>query len=142
MQVFYNQTWGMVCDDGFDKNSATVLCRMMGFDSGVVNDTYKQGQGQVCPSVPIWLDSVQCTGNEAHIDDCFHEPYGEHNCVHSEDVAVRCYGISFIIVIYINIAAQNHIHCTLSPLIVQGGTSRVEFQACMNNREGEKDKKS
>ncbi len=38
----------------------------------------------------IWLDNVSCRGTEARLIDCLANPIGTHNCVHSEDVGVRC----------------------------------------------------
>lgn len=39
---------------------------------------------------PIWLDQVMCFGNETSIDQCNHWNWGEHNCNHTEDVALHC----------------------------------------------------
>lgn len=46
----------------------------------------------------IWLDEVNCLGNEMSIDQCKKNEWGEHNCVHSEDAGVNCskYLYSFI----------------------------------------------
>ena len=38
----------------------------------------------------IWLDNVQCEGNESRLIDCPANQLGFHNCVHSRDVAVAC----------------------------------------------------
>jgi len=50
----------------------------------MMNNRYGPGSG------PIWLDSVQCTGSETSIADCQHDNWGDHNCVHSEDVSIAC----------------------------------------------------
>ena len=42
---------------------------------------------------PIWMDNVQCTGNEEFLEECdFFAGWGKHNCRHSEDVILRCTG--------------------------------------------------
>jgi len=46
-------------------------------------------------SGPIWLDNVQCTGNESSIIECRHNGWGVHDCLDREIVSVRCsYGKS------------------------------------------------
>jgi len=41
-------------------------------------------------SGPIWLDGVQCIGNESSIAECEHKDWGVHNCGHHMDVSVIC----------------------------------------------------
>lgn len=36
------------------------------------------------------MDDVACNGTEESIFDCRARPLGIHNCVHSEDVGIRC----------------------------------------------------
>ena len=43
------------------------------------------GQGT---GLPIYLDDLRCTGDEATLFDCPFDP--THNCIHAEDAGVRC----------------------------------------------------
>ncbi|NXX50889.1 DMBT1 protein, partial [Tricholaema leucomelas] len=38
----------------------------------------------------IWLDEVNCTGEEEKLSECHSRPWGEHNCQHLEDASVEC----------------------------------------------------
>ncbi|XP_071157151.1 scavenger receptor cysteine-rich domain-containing protein DMBT1-like [Mytilus edulis] len=90
VEVFYNNTWGTVCDDYFDARAAQVVCRMLGYPStGALSKSrafYGRGTGQ------IWLDNVRCSGNETSLSQCQHAPMGVTNCHHTEDVGVICSG--------------------------------------------------
>jgi len=89
LEVYYNGTWGTVCNDGFTDAAAKVVCYSLGFGrlGHKVNiSLYSIGRGQ------IWLDDIQCSGSERHISECFHRGWGVQNCGHSEDVAVSCDG--------------------------------------------------
>ena len=39
---------------------------------------------------PILLDDVGCLGTEYDIEHCAHRGWGMHNCMHREDVSIRC----------------------------------------------------
>ncbi|XP_030846679.1 deleted in malignant brain tumors 1 protein-like [Strongylocentrotus purpuratus] len=89
VEVQYNAsfTWGTVCDDGWDLNDATVVCRMLGFfkaSSAPVMAEYGPGFGH------IFLDEVECTGSENSLEDCIKSKFGVHDCTHSEDAGVIC----------------------------------------------------
>ncbi len=87
MEVYYNGTWGTVCDDDWDINDARVACRQLGFpDVEVVyqGSDVHDGTGQ------IWLDDLRCDGNESSLFSCPHNGVGSHNCDHTEDAGVRC----------------------------------------------------
>lgn len=57
-----------------------------------VNLTLPSGGVFGTGSGAIWLDNVQCTGEEEGVWQCSHEGWGVHNCNHSEDAGVRCAG--------------------------------------------------
>ena len=88
LEVYYQGQWGTVCDDGFNNNAASVVCRQLGFNPAgaiaVSNAYFGQGIGY------IWLDNVVCFGSEPDIDSCRHNTWGSHNCGHHEDVGVIC----------------------------------------------------
>ena len=73
----------------WDIADAGVVCVSLGFPAAIqakTNAFFGQGSGT------IWLDDVDCTGNESNLADCNHKEWGEHNCVHADDAGVVCSG--------------------------------------------------
>ncbi|XP_062606666.1 uncharacterized protein LOC134268423 [Saccostrea cucullata] len=87
VEVYYNNTWGTICDDNWESSDARVVCRMLGYTrtyTGFEQARYGQGLG------PIWLDEVGCSGSESTIFSCSHGGWGVHDCSHGEDASVVC----------------------------------------------------
>ncbi|XP_075430044.1 lysyl oxidase homolog 3 isoform X2 [Ascaphus truei] len=87
VEVFYNQEWGTICDDDFTLENAHVLCRHLGFTDATGwthSAKYGKGVGRV------WLDNVNCVGNEKSISDCKSRGWGNSDCTHEEDAGVIC----------------------------------------------------
>uniref|UniRef100_A0A3Q1GWX9 SRCR domain-containing protein n=1 Tax=Acanthochromis polyacanthus TaxID=80966 RepID=A0A3Q1GWX9_9TELE len=89
VEIFRNGQWGTVCDDFWSLNNAQVVCQQVGCGRATRALRWAYfGPG----SGPIWLDNVQCSGNELSITDCVHGGLGSHNCRHDEDAGVICQG--------------------------------------------------
>lgn len=87
IEIEYYGTWGTVCDDGFNLYGGNVVCRRLGFIAArriLTNVTNGTGD--------IWLDDVQCVGNETSLEFCRHNGFGTHSCQHNDDVGVECIG--------------------------------------------------
>ena len=88
VEVLHNNIWGTICDDSWDMNDARVICRQLGFCGAISSPgsaRFGAGRGK------IWLDDVNCQGNETSVVHCGHRGWGINNCVHSEDASVVCY---------------------------------------------------
>ncbi len=61
---------------------------MLGFDhairTGGFSGYYYYGNG------PIWMDNLQCHGNESSVEECDFPGWGIHNCYHYQDASVVC----------------------------------------------------
>ncbi|NXK25465.1 DMBT1 protein, partial [Arenaria interpres] len=98
VEVFHDQQWGTVCDDGWGTAEASVVCRQLGCGTALsAPGSAHFGHG---PD-PIWLDDVNCSGNEAALSECRAQSWGSHNCKHGEDAGVVCSGSHVTRVIHI-----------------------------------------
>ncbi|XP_063969555.1 deleted in malignant brain tumors 1 protein-like [Lytechinus pictus] len=87
VEVLHEGFWGSVCDDSWDLDDATVVCRQLGFDEALAalpNAKFGEGSGE------IFLDEVRCNGTETNIKNCKHKGIRVHNCIHKEDASVIC----------------------------------------------------
>ena len=88
VEIYYNGSWGTVCDNGWDLADANVVCRQLGFE-GALKATklaaFGEGTGK------IWMTYVRCTGSESALRECKHSDVGGYFfCGHYEDAGVVC----------------------------------------------------
>uniref|UniRef100_A0A669EFR4 Uncharacterized protein n=1 Tax=Oreochromis niloticus TaxID=8128 RepID=A0A669EFR4_ORENI len=94
VEVYHNNSWGTVCDDGWGLNDAEVVCRQLNCGSALEapqSAHFGAGTGQ------IWLDHVTCSGNESSLTECQHSGFGSNTCEHGQDAAVICSAVSVIL---------------------------------------------
>ncbi|KXJ19618.1 Neurotrypsin [Exaiptasia diaphana] len=65
LQIYHNGQWGTICDDSWRMPETKIACKQLGYDAV----SFKHlGRG---PD-PIWLDEVDCNGNESLLEQCHH----------------------------------------------------------------------
>ncbi|OLP92911.1 Galectin-3-binding protein A [Symbiodinium microadriaticum] len=101
VEVFYNDHWGTVCKDGFDDVEAQVVCNELGLTdlqapgadmtalhrhTEALAFPLKGPEGlEFCQEQSIWLDDLNCQGDEGFLSTCENAGWGINNCWHTED---------------------------------------------------------
>ncbi|XP_060636604.2 uncharacterized protein [Anolis sagrei] len=89
VEVFHEGQWGTVCDDMWDLLDVAVVCRELDCGEALAAPGGAFfGEG----SSVIWLDDVQCQGEEPALIQCHTSSWGTNNCRHSEDAGAVCSG--------------------------------------------------
>ena len=86
VEVYHADEWGTVCDDGTDDTEATVVCRSLGYAFGQATCCSHHGGG----TGRVWLEGLQCSGEEENLLECRHKEWENNLCGHSSDFGVAC----------------------------------------------------
>ncbi|NWQ92232.1 DMBT1 protein, partial [Burhinus bistriatus] len=89
VEVLHQEEWGAVCDHGWDKEDAEVVCQQLG--CGTVLPA-SEGVDFGAGPPRIWLDNVNCQGREPTLMKCQASPWGESSCSHGKHASVVCSG--------------------------------------------------
>ena len=88
LEIYHNNAWGTICDDGFGIMDANVACKQLGYTTARF---YYRHVDDGHESKKIWLEDLHCSGFESSLTSCYHRGWGVHDCKHSEDIGVSCY---------------------------------------------------
>ena len=101
LEVQHGGVWGTVCDDNFHYSDAAVACRQLGLgrvlkvwtrDGTDADDDPQPASalGLSSRAWPVWLENLQCGGEEASLVECGFSGWASSDCDHSEDVHLLC----------------------------------------------------
>ncbi|XP_041454015.1 egg peptide speract receptor-like [Lytechinus variegatus] len=89
VEIWHNDAWGTICDDGWDWQDANVVCRQLGY-RGAIKASGFQGEDFGFTWAPIHTSFITCTGTEERLLDCLFRDGWSHACYHVEDAGVVC----------------------------------------------------
>jgi len=88
LEIRHTGEWGTVCNKNFNDAAASVVCQQLGYTGAYRVQLFRSGPaGGV-----VWLENVQCNGNEASILECSYDGWGNTSCSHDDDVGIVCTG--------------------------------------------------
>lgn len=87
VEVLYSGDWRPVCSYGWNLQHANVVCHQLGYN-GAKASVDSQLVTKQRRWKPMWLDGVQCDGNETLIMDCRHK--GLDYCWHGSSASLVC----------------------------------------------------
>ncbi|XP_019481699.1 PREDICTED: antigen WC1.1-like [Hipposideros armiger] len=89
LEVFYNGTWGSVCDSPMEAMTLSTICRQLGCgDSGTLNSSVGFREG----SRPQWVDGIQCRKTDMSLWQCPSDPWKNSSCSSKEEAYIMCAG--------------------------------------------------
>ena len=76
VEVLYSGNWWPVCSYGWDLRDANVICCQLGYNGAESSVDWQMITEQPSSWRDMWLDNVQCEGNETFIMECKHNGLG------------------------------------------------------------------
>ncbi|KAL3846759.1 hypothetical protein ACJMK2_017720 [Sinanodonta woodiana] len=80
VEVYYNGSWGTVCDNNWSSNEGSVVCKMFGYSGGVAITESLFGAG----NGPVWLGNVKCLSSAKDLSQCNHVGWGNVTTMFSQ----------------------------------------------------------
>ncbi|XP_072338925.1 scavenger receptor cysteine-rich domain-containing protein DMBT1-like [Scyliorhinus torazame] len=86
VEVYHNGIWGSICADSWELLDAAVVCRQL--DCGHALDRALPASCGPA-SGPVWLQELNCFGNESFLWDCPSASWNNHDCAR-KNVNIMC----------------------------------------------------
>ncbi|XP_078536450.1 scavenger receptor cysteine-rich domain-containing protein DMBT1-like [Lissotriton helveticus] len=87
--VRHHGVWGVVCDDAWGQEDASVVCRQLG--CGAVQSYEYNSSFGVSPS-PVLMSDVQCQGDESALWKCAQRGWSVNTCPTGRNAGLTCTG--------------------------------------------------
>ena len=85
VEVYYNKTWGGICDQQWNKQDADVVCRELGFRNAILIYSSPANEGDT-----MWINNLQCSGDEMSLVLCVHDGWKKQSCPSGRHAGVVC----------------------------------------------------
>uniref|UniRef100_W5LX02 SRCR domain-containing protein n=1 Tax=Lepisosteus oculatus TaxID=7918 RepID=W5LX02_LEPOC len=85
-EVYYNGTWGSVCQNGMTDSTAAVICKQLGCGN---KGTIRETNSRLSPD-PKWLDFVSCRKHDSTLWQCPSPAWGQNDCEDREVAEITC----------------------------------------------------
>uniref|UniRef100_A0A8C5R8Q8 SRCR domain-containing protein n=1 Tax=Leptobrachium leishanense TaxID=445787 RepID=A0A8C5R8Q8_9ANUR len=87
LEIYYNGTWGSVCENRLDSDSVSVICNQLGCGrNGKVMGRFAYGRG----IEPYWLDGIECRKSAQSLWQCPSYSWSQKSCMYTEIAQIKC----------------------------------------------------
>ena len=90
IEIYHNSEWKGVCEHGFDKADADVICNMLGYPNGAEQYYCCNHYGRGSSYSHFWVSNLRCKGFEEDIIECGFQEWGQESCGRNDWAGIKC----------------------------------------------------